>query len=114
MPSLASAYAALTIGQRIEVEDLGGTCSQGRQSELESDEKLDAAEIEARIEQFTSLSSFVIRGQHCNASAATISNGKASDLKVGVKVKVKGTKAGDTLVTKLIQGLVGKKPCNSA
>lgn len=101
--SLALAYAALTIGQRIEVEGVWvGRVLKAGKLELESDEKLDAAEIEARIEQFTSLSSFVIRGQHCNASAATISNGKASDLKVGVKVKVKGTKAGDTLmVTKL-------------
>ena len=49
------------------------------------------------IEQFTSLADFVVRGQRCDASGAAITQGKASDLKVGVKVKVEGTKAGDVL-----------------
>ena len=65
---------------------------------MESEQKLDVAEIDARIEQFTSVANFVVRGQRCNASAAKITKGRVTDLKVGVKVKLKGTKAGDVLM----------------
>jgi hypothetical protein len=96
---LASAYASLTIGQRIEVEGtwVGQVLKAGK-LELESDEKLDEAEIEGKVEQFNSLANFVVRGQRCNASAAKISKGKVGDLKVGVKVKLHGIKAGDVLM----------------
>jgi hypothetical protein len=62
--------------------------------EYENEEALNTVKIEANIEQFTSLADFVVRGQRCNASGATISHGLATDLRVGVKVKVKGIKAG--------------------
>jgi hypothetical protein len=62
--------------------------------EYEDDETLSTVKIEANIEQFTSLADFVVRGQRCNATGAKISHGVLADLRVGVKVKVKGTKAG--------------------
>ena len=97
--SLAASYKALAVGQRIEVEGTWqGKVLKAASLEVESEQKLDDAEIEARIEQFTSLANFVVRGQRCNASAAKITKGKVSDLKVGVKVKLKGTKAGDVLM----------------
>ena len=97
--SLAASYKALAVGQRIEVEGTWqGKVLKAASLEVESEQKLDDAEIEARIEQFTSLANFVVRGQRCNASAAKITKGRASDLKVGVKVKLKGTKAGDVLM----------------
>jgi hypothetical protein len=101
--SLAASYRALSIGQRIEVEgNWQGRVLKAAMFGVESDQKLEQAEIEARIEQFTSLSNFVVRGQRCNASGATFSKGVAGDLKVGVKVKLQGTKAGDVLmVTRL-------------
>ena len=97
--SVAASYKALAVGQRIEVEGTWqGKVLKAASLEVESEQKLDDAEIEARIEQFTSLANFVVRGQRCNASAAKITKGKVSDLKVGVKVKLKGTKAGDVLM----------------
>jgi hypothetical protein len=97
--SLAASYKALTIGQRIEVEGTWqGKVLKAVMFGVESEQKLDEAEIEARIEQYTSLSNFVVRGQRCNAVAAMITKGKVSDLKVGVKVKLHGTKAGDVLM----------------
>jgi hypothetical protein len=97
--SLAASYKALAVGQRIEVEGTWqGKVLRAASIEMESGQKLDTAEIEARIEQFTSLADFVVRGQRCNASSAKITKGKVSDLKLGVKVKLRGTKAGDVLM----------------
>lgn len=96
--SVVSALASLTVGQRIQVEGTwAGTVLKASKMELEAERTLDEADIEARIEQFTSLSNFVVRGQRCDASAATIRKGTVSGLKVGVKVKLTGTKAGDVL-----------------
>lgn len=96
--SMASSLASLSVGQRIEVYGTwAGTVLKASKMELEAERTLDEADIEARIEQFTSLSNFVVRGQRCDASAATISKGTVSGLKVGVKVKLTGTKAGDVL-----------------
>lgn len=70
--------------------------------EIEDSLSLHEVEIEARIEQFTSLADFVVRGQRCDATKARIGHGTVANLKVGVKVKVEGAKAGDVLlVTKL-------------
>jgi hypothetical protein len=97
--SLAASYKALSIGQRIEVEgNWQGRVLKAVMFGVESEQQLDEVEIEAKIEQFTSLANFVVRGQRCNASAAKISEGKVSDLKVGVKVKLHGIKAGDVLM----------------
>lgn len=102
--SLAASYKALAIGQRIEVEGIwqGGVLKAGSLG-VESEEKLDEAEIEAKIEQFTSLADFVVRGQRCNASSAVIRKGTVADLKVGVKVKLHGTKAGDVLMVTTLE-----------
>jgi hypothetical protein len=96
---VSASYKVLAVGQRIEVEGAWqGKVLKAVSLEVESEQKLDDAEIEARIEQFTSLADFVVRGQRCNASVAKITKGRVSDLKVGVKVKLYGTKAGDVLM----------------
>jgi hypothetical protein len=101
---LASAYQALAVGQRIEVEGTWqGRVLKAAKLGTEGEQQLDQAEIEARIEQFTSLSNFVVRGQRCDASSAVISKGVAGDLKVGVKVKLKGTKAGAVLLVTTLE-----------
>lgn len=102
--SVSPATAQITLGARVEVY---GTWQQGllkaTKVELEDELSLYEVEIEAPIEQFTSLSDFVVRGQRCDATQAIFSHGTAADLRVGVKVKVKGTKVGGDvlLVTKL-------------
>lgn len=102
--SLAASYRALALGQRIEVEGVWqGRVLKAVLFEVENEQKLDGAEIEAKIEQFTSLDNFVVRGQRCNASTAKISKGVAGDLKVGVKVKLTGTKAGDVLMVATLE-----------
>lgn len=86
----------LAVGARVEV--YGSWQPDGvlkaTEVEYEDDETLSTVKIEARIEQFTSLADFVVRGQRCNATGAKISHGLVADLRVGVQVKVKGTKAG--------------------
>lgn len=86
----------LRVGARVEV--YGSWQPDGvlkaTEIEYEDDETLNTVKIEAHVEQFTSLADFVVRGQRCNASGATISHGSVADLRVGVKVKVKGIKAG--------------------
>lgn len=102
--SLAASYKALALGQRIDVEGIWqGKVLKAVLFEVENEQKLDEAEIEAKIEQFTSLDNFVVRGQRCNASTARISKGVAGDLKVGVKVKLTGTKAGDVLMVATLE-----------
>jgi hypothetical protein len=67
--------------------------------EYNDEQVLLEVEIDAPIEQFTSIADFVVRGQRCNASAVTrIGNGTVSDLKVGTRVHLKGSKAGDVLI----------------
>ncbi len=88
----------VSVGMRVQVE--GGWLGQVLKAvkvEFEGELALDVAEIDGQIQSFTSIANFVIRGQRCNATGATISNGLASDLQVGVKIKVTGNKAGDVL-----------------
>ena len=93
-----SATPSITIGLRIEVRGiLQGQLLKASALEVESERERDRAKIEGVVEKFTSLANFVVRGQRCDASGAAITHGKSSDLKVGVKVKVEGTKAGDVL-----------------
>jgi hypothetical protein len=101
--AVASATSPITTGLRVEVHGtLQGQLLKASALDVKTEQELDGAEIEGSIEQYTSLANFVVRGQRCDASAATIVKGRASDLKVGVKVKVEGTKAGDVLrVTRL-------------
>lgn len=94
--------AGAVIAQGARVEVYGAWQSgvlKATKVELENESSLHTVEIEARIEQFTSLADFVLRGQRCDASSASFSKGSAADLKVGLKVKVKGAKAGgDVLI----------------
>lgn len=91
--------ASITPGARVEVY---GSWQSGllkaTKVELEDEQTLHAVEIEARVEQFTSLGNFVVRGQRCDARQATLNHGTAADLKVGVKVKVKGAKDGSDVL----------------
>jgi hypothetical protein len=93
----------ITTGLRIEVHGtVQGQLLKADALVFESEQKLDSAEIEGLIEQFTSLANFVVRGQRCDATGAAITKGRTTDLKVGARVKVEGTKAGDVLmVTRL-------------
>jgi hypothetical protein len=93
--SFSPASAQISVGARVEVYGAwqAGVLKASK-VELESEQSLHEVEIGARIEQFVSLANFVVRGQRCDATHATISNGTAADLRVGVKVEVKGTKAG--------------------
>lgn len=91
---------SITQGARVEVY---GTWQAGvlkaSKVELEDEKTLHAVEIDARIEQFTSLANFVVRGQRCDASSARLSHTTLAELRVGVRVKVKGAKAGgDVLI----------------
>ncbi|WP_136418017.1 DUF5666 domain-containing protein [Herbaspirillum sp. ST 5-3] len=96
---LSPSTLQITAGARLEAE---GTWQAGvlkaTKLEAESEQTLTEVEIEATIEQFTSVANFVVRGQRCDASQAVISHGTAADLKAGIKVKVKGNKAGDVLM----------------
>jgi hypothetical protein len=88
----------LQVGQRIEVEGIWrGQILEASQIETEDDESHGSAEIEARIEAYTNVGDFVLRGQRCDASAAWIKGGTAADLAVGVRVHVKGTVVGEVL-----------------
>jgi hypothetical protein len=102
--SLAASYKALNVGQRIEVQGVWrGKVLSATTLGVESEQHLSEAEIEAKIEQYTSLANFVVRGQRCNASSAVFSKGAPADLKVGVRVKLKGTKAGDVLMVTTLE-----------
>lgn len=93
----------LALGDRIEVNgSWSSAVLVASQIEIEHSQN-QVIEIEARIEQFVSLSNFVMRGQRCDASAAVFRNGKATDLQKWTgMVEVKGHKAGDVLrVTEL-------------
>jgi hypothetical protein len=100
-----SAVPSLAVGMEVEVK---GTLSNGvlmaREIEVEDESTLNTTELEARIDEFTSLSNFVMRGQRCDASGVQrIEGGQASDLRVGLKIKVKGVRAGDTLMVSEIE-----------
>ena len=73
-------------------------CSKAAKVKIEDQKTPEQVEIEAVIDQFNGLEDFVVRMQHCDASGATISHGTAADLGQGVKVKLKGSKAGDVLL----------------
>jgi hypothetical protein len=59
--------------------------------------------VQGTISSFASLSSFVVAGQPVNASQATFSGGKASDLANGVSVQVQGTLQNGVLVASTVQ-----------
>ncbi|MFZ4481817.1 MAG: DUF5666 domain-containing protein [Rhodoferax sp.] len=96
--SYKPAGAQISRGARLQVN---GSWQSGvlkaSSIELEDEQSPKTVEISGRIELFTSLANFVLRGQRCDASGVTVSPGTVADLKVGVKVKLKGLKAGDVL-----------------
>jgi hypothetical protein len=96
----SGATAQLKVGDRIEVEgDFVGGVLMATTIGQEDAQSLSTVEMDARIEQFNSLADFVVRSQRCDASGVgSIQNGTAASLKVGVKVHLKGTKAGDVLM----------------
>jgi hypothetical protein len=101
--SFSRPFAQITVGARIEVNGTWqGLVLKAANVEFEDALTLLEVEMEAPIEQYTSLANFMVRGQRCDATGATISHGTSSDLRVGVKIKLKGTMAGDVLrVTEL-------------
>jgi len=96
MPPLSS---LIQKGTRLEVYGTWQSAVlKAAKVKIESQQALEQVEIEARIEQFTNRADFVVRMQRCDATGATISPSTEAALKVGVKVKLKGTKAGDVLL----------------
>ena len=93
------ASAKITPGVRLEVDGIWqGRVLKAAKVELEDSSLEPAFEIEAAIDAYTSLGDFVVRGQRCDATLATISHGTAADLRVGVKVHLKGNLSGNVLV----------------
>jgi hypothetical protein len=94
----------LTVGARVEVY---GRWQSGvlkaREVEFEDEQTLNEVEITAVIESFTSLADFVVRDQRCDATNAIISHGTATDVRLGVSVKVQGTKNGDVLMVTVLE-----------
>lgn len=101
--SVSPSTAQITTGARVEVEGyVQAGVLKATKVEIENAQTLGEVEIEAPIEQFISLGNFVVRGQRCDATNATISHGTVADLKVGARVHLKGVKAGDVVtVTEL-------------
>ncbi|HEY5581699.1 MAG TPA: DUF5666 domain-containing protein, partial [Rhodoferax sp.] len=101
--AIAPLSAQIKVGSRLEVK---GSWQAGAlmatEVELEDAQTLRTVEIEGVIDAFTRLADFVVRGQRCDATAASMSLGTAAKLAKDVKVKLKGTLAGDVvLVTEL-------------
>jgi hypothetical protein len=106
--SYSPLFAQISLGARVEVE---GTWQsdvlQAVRCEIGDEDQLRRVEISARIEEFTSLANFVVRGQRCDASGVTaIANGSAADLKIGVKIKLTGLKSDDVVLVSTLVLLV--------
>ena len=101
--SVRPALAAITVGARLEVEGVWqARLLKATSVELQNAQTLQQVEIEADIDQFTSLADFVVRGQRCDASGAGLSSATVAALKVGVRVSLHGIKDGAVLrVTEL-------------
>ncbi|MEI6733043.1 MAG: DUF5666 domain-containing protein [Comamonadaceae bacterium] len=95
--------APVAVGSRVEVSGVWqGGVLKATKVQVQNVQELETVEISGRIQEFTSLANFVVRGQPCDASAlSVVRNGKLTDLKLGASVKLTGTKAGDVL--KVIQ-----------
>jgi hypothetical protein len=91
--------SVVTVGDRVEVYgSWQSSLLVATEVEFEDEQTLHEVEIDAAIESFAGVDNFVVRGQRCNAANARFSNGTSANLGVGVKVKVKGAKAGDVLM----------------
>lgn len=97
--TFSPAGGRIMMGGRLEV---GGIWQAGvlmaAKVELEDTTSATEIEIEAPIEVYTSLSSFVVRGQLCDATLASMSPGTAAELRVGARVHLKGTLSGNVLM----------------
>lgn len=91
-------------GTRVEVH---GTWQSGvlkaTEVELETEQTLQTVELKGVMDPFVSKAEFSVRGQRCDATGITkVEHGTLADLKQGVEVKLKGSKAGDVvMVTEL-------------
>ncbi|MGA8515424.1 MAG: DUF5666 domain-containing protein [Burkholderiaceae bacterium] len=97
------AGASLASGKRVEVR---GNWSNGillaTQVSVRSANESQEVEIQAAIEQFTSIASFIVRGQRCDASGLALTPLQISKLGVNVLVHLEGRKNGDVVrVTEL-------------
>jgi hypothetical protein len=95
--------AIIAVGKRVEVQ---GNWSNGAlvasQVAVRSATQAQEVEIEAAIEQFTSVANFVVRGQRCDASGLSLTPSQISKLGVNVRVHLEGRKNGDVVrVTEL-------------
>jgi hypothetical protein len=90
--------ADLANGKRVEVE---GKVANGvlvaDKVEFKQEQVAQQAELQGLITDFVSVSSFKVRGQLVDASAATISNGTAANLANGRLVEVHGPIVGNVL-----------------
>jgi len=96
--------ASLANGRRLAIDGLlaGGvvTATKIRFTDTPTGEP---AEVEGRITEFVSVSNFKVQGQLVDASAATFSNGRASDLANGLKVHAKGPVTAGVLRAKTLE-----------
>ena len=70
---------------------------------VETESELQSTEISGMVSAYTSVSSFVVRDQRCDASQARFSHGVATDLKQGVMVKLKGARSGSVLLVSEVE-----------
>ena len=105
---LSPAGARIAVGARIQVEGFWqGAVLKAVEVEVGDEQGLREASIEAVIEQFTSLSYFILRGQRCDASGAVlVGSGSLNDVRLGAKVKLQGSVDGDLLRVRSLELLV--------
>ena len=90
--------ADLANGRSVEVTgSVTGGVLRATRVKFASTQTVDVLEIEGAIQSYASVASFRVSGQTVDATAATFSQGAASDLAVGRRVKVKGPLASGVL-----------------
>ena len=97
--------AIIAVGNRVEVVGkwVSGVLVATRVN-VEDAAVLQSVEITASVQNYISVADFALRGQRCDATNATFSNGKASNLATkDVRVKVSGTKNGEFLTVTSVQ-----------
>lgn len=99
MPALG---AQVKKGARVEVHGVWQSgVLNATKVEIEDEQALQSVELMGMVDSFKSVADFMVRGQRCDASGLTnadVSHGTLADLsKKDVKVKLKGSKAGDVV-----------------
>jgi Domain of unknown function (DUF5666) len=90
--------AIIAIGKRLEVQgNWGASVLVATKVAVKSEIASQEVEIEAEIEQFTSVANFVVRGQRCDASGLSLTPLQISKLGVNVLVHLEGRKNGDVV-----------------